>query len=262
MERTMDYYQKVKPSKAEDLAWNIPERKEGIINIIGGNAQSFRAEVKVSEYLGGNFPIEKLNLVLPDALKDKLPGLDNFKFLSSTESGSFADRDELYQVINTADASLILGDLSKNTITGKAVISALEIADKPTLVTRDAVDLIIENGIEKILMNPGIILFLTSTQLQKLLRAIYYPKMFLLSQSLMQAVEILHKFTLSYPVPIITFYSGQILIAKDGAVRGVEIADTNYSPILLFSGELASRVLMFNHYNPGSFLEATISAVL
>ena len=65
----MDYFEKLDSNPYEDLKWNIPERKQGIINIIGGNEKNFRTEVKLAEYLSSNYPLETVNLILPDTLK-------------------------------------------------------------------------------------------------------------------------------------------------------------------------------------------------
>ena len=256
----MDYFERVEKVNG-DYTWNFPERKTGTVNVIGGNSQSFRTEIKISEYLAEKFPIENVRTVLPDALEGKLPNLPNFMFTRSTESGSFAEDEKLSEILNSADFSLLTGDFSKNSITGRVVSSAVEIAVKPTILTRDSVDLVTENSPEKLLMNDNLIWFLSATQLQKLLREVYYPKMFLLSQSLVQAAEVLHKFTLSYPISIITLYNGQILVAKNGLVRAIELEKTGYSPITIWNGELASKILAFNLFNPNAFLEATVSAL-
>ena len=257
----MDYFEKIENNPHEDLYWNIPEKKQGAVNVIGGNGQSFRTEVKVAEYLTGNYPVEIVNTVLPETLKNKLPPVENFKFLPATESGAFSG-EGLVEVINGVDFNLIIGDLSKNAVTGKAVVSACEVAEKMTLVMRDTVDLIAENGPEKVLMNENMIIFGSLAQMQKLLRAVYYPKMLLLSQSLVQVVEVLHKFTLSYPVSIVTLHNGQILVANGGTVKAVPMEKSGYSPIMLWNGELAAKIVALNLYNPNNFIKATIAAML
>ena len=257
----MDYFQKIEEKPKDELTWNIPEKKQGIINIVGGNSQSFKNEIKIAEYLNVKFPIDVLNVVLPDTLKNQLPSFPNFKFLKSTDSGSFKDGTEIAKTFNSGDFNLALGDLSKNAITGKAFFSACKEAERPTILTRDAVDLFIENLDEAGLMNENLIFFASIAQLQKLLRAVYYPKMLLLSQSLVQVVDILHKFTLSYPISIITLHNEQILIVKNGNVKGVPIIKSGYSPFMLFQGELAAKIVALNLYNPNNFLNATISAV-
>ena len=257
----MDYFEKIENNPYEDLYWNISEKKQGAVNVIGGNGQSFRTEVKVAEYLAGNYPAETVNTVLPETLKNKLPPVENFKFLPATEGGTFSG-EGLVEVINGADFNLIIGDLSKNAVTGKAVVSACEVAEKMTLVTRDTVDIIAENGPEKVLMNENMIIFGSLAQMQKILRAVYYPKMLLLSQSLVQVVEVLHKFTLSYPVSIVTLHNGQILVAKDGVVKAVSMEKSGYLPIMIWSGELAAKIVALNLYNPNNFIKATIAAIL
>lgn len=257
----MDFFEKVEKNLYEDLKWNIPERKQGTVNVIGGNSNHFRTEVNVAEFLGANYPIEKVNVVLPDGLKGKLPPLDNFRFLPSTESGSLAESQELINAFNVTDFNLVLGDLSRNKVTGEAIASACKSAERMTLITRDTVDLVAENGAERLLMNENLIVFASMPQLIKLLRAVYYPKMFLQSQSLIQVAEVLHKFTLSYPVKIVTLHSEQVLVAENGIVKAVALSATGYSPIMLWSGELAAKIVAMNLYNPNSFIKATVTAI-
>ncbi len=257
----MEYFEKIEKNPYEDLKWNVPERKQGVVNVIGGNGSSFRTEVKVAEFLGANYPMQEVLVVVPDALRGKLPDLPNFSFLPSVESGSFDESQGLMDAFNAADYNLVLGDLSKNAVTGKAVASACRGAEKMTLLTRDAVDLLAENSPERWLMNENIVIFASVMQLQKLLRAVYYPKMLLASQSLMQVSEVLHKFTLSYPAGVVTLHNGQILVAKDGTVKAVELSQSGYSPILLWGGELAAKIVAMNLYNPSQFIPATVCGI-
>ena len=99
-------------------------------------------------------------------------------------------------------------------------------------------------------------------QIQKLFRAVYYPKMIMLSMPLLPAAEALHKFTLSYPITILTFHNGQILIANQGEVLILPLEKTPYSgqPIKLWSGDLACRIAALNLYNPNKKIEATTLA--
>ena len=258
----MDYFEKLDKNPYEDLLWNIPERKQGSVNVIGGSKQSFRAEVKTAEFLSSRYPIESVNTVLPDSLKGKLPEVPGLKFLESTESGSFANGEELTEIINSADYNIMMGDLSKNAITGRAVASACENSAKPLLITRDSVDILAENDPGLTLMNDNVVFLASVAQLQKLLRAVYYPKMLLMSQSLVQVVEVLHKFTLSYPVSIITLHNGQILVAKNGMVKAVAMETSGYSAILMWQGEMAGKIAALNLFNPDQWIEATVCAVM
>lgn len=257
----MEYLRKIEKGEGEDLLWNVPEQKQGRINVVGGNAQNFRTAMKVAEYLAGNYPVKTVNLVLPDALKSKLPPIGNIVFLSSTESGSLADGEELVATLNAADYNLVVGDLSKNAVTMKAVQSACDNSVKPALITRDAVDLLAEGQTERILMNDNLALMGSVVQLQKILRAVYYPKMLMMSQSLVQVAEVFHKFTLSYPVALVTLHDGQVIVAKNGEVGTVALAETEYSALSFWSGELAAKIVALNLYNPNNFLAATMTAL-
>lgn len=256
----MDYFKKYDTNPAEDLKWNIPERKQGTVALIGGNGQNFRTVVKVAEWFSA-YPIENINIVLPDVLKGKLPPVPGLVFLSSTDSGSFASADELNQAIDVADYALLIGDFSKNTTTTRAVASACQKSTKPTFITRDTIDLISDYQPERTLLNEHLTLMATVAQLQKLLRAMYYPKMLMPSQSLVQITEVLHKFTLSYPTSIITLHNGQILVAHSGNVTAVPLDKTTFTPLTFWSGELATKILTYNLFNPNNFINATLSAL-
>ena len=258
----MDYFEKLDKNPYEDFKWNIPERKQGSVNIIGGNSGNFRTEVKVAEYMGTNYPVQDTWLVLPDALKGKLQDLPNFKFLPSTDSGSFAESQELVDVFGATDFNLVIGDLSRNAVTGRGIASAVKSSEKMTLITRDAIDLLADNSPDRWLMNENLMIMGSVAQLQKLLRAVYYPKMLLLSQSLVQVVEVLHKFTLSYPVNIITLHNEQILVAGNGLVKAVPLSKSGYSPMTLWNGEMAAKIVGMNLYNPSRILDATIGAII
>lgn len=256
----MGFFEKIEKNPYADLYWNVPEKKQGTVNIIGGNGQSFKTEIRVAEYLGVSYPVEFVNVVLPESLKSELPPLDNFRFLPATESGSFGG-EGLQESFENVDYNLLVGDLSKNSITGRAVVSACQSSAKPVLITRDAVDVVADNQPEKLLLNDKISFFASLAQLQKLLRAVYYPKMLLLSQSLVQVAEVLHKFTLSYPVGIVTFCNEQILVAKDGVVKAVSLKDSGYSPLTMWNGELVAKIVALNLYNPNNLVQATVAAI-
>ncbi|MBR3122037.1 hypothetical protein IKF28_01180 [Candidatus Saccharibacteria bacterium] len=258
----MEFFEKIDAIPAEDLSWNIPEQKQGKVNVIGGSVQNFRTEIKTAEFLTEKYPLEEVRMVLPEKLKNKLPPLPNFCFVPATESGSIADSQLLRDAFNTADFNLVLGDLSRNNVTGQAISSACEATEKMTVLTRDSVDLVADYKPEKFLMNENLIIFASLVQLQKLLKAIYYPKMLLMSQPLMQVAEVLHKFTLSYPIAIMTLNNDQILVAENGTVKALALEKSGYSTITIWSGELVAKVVAMNLYNPNNFLGATINAII
>ena len=257
----MEYFEKLEKNPYEDLKWNVPERSQGTVNVIGGNTSRFRDEVKVAEFLTRTYPVQEVRLVVPDVLKGKLPDLPNFVFLPSTDSGGFAESQELMDVFNTVDCNLVLGDLSKNKVTGRAVANAVKNSSKITLLTRDTVDALTDNAPERWLMNENVTVMASIAQLQKLLRAVYYPKMLLMTSSLVQIADVLHKFTLSYPIAIVSLHNGQVLVAKNGVLKAVALEKTGYSPMLFWNGEIAGKIIGINIYNPNQFIEATVNAI-
>lgn len=258
----MEYLEKITKNPYKDLYWNIPsDQKKNVAAVIGGNGQSFKTPMKTAEFVANNFPLKEVKVVLPDVLKPKLPPLDNLMFLKTTDTGSFSDTEEIKAAIENVDYSLIIGDLSKNAITAKIFSEALIKSKKPVLLTRDAIDLMIDGNIEKLLMRENLTIYGSIAQWQKIFKTVLYPKILQPSQSLVQVAEAFHKFTLSYPVQMIAFHDGQMLIAKNGKVAVVALIQTEYSPLTIWSGELASKIMGLNIYNPDKFIEATVAAL-
>ncbi|MBR3319066.1 hypothetical protein IKG06_01005 [Candidatus Saccharibacteria bacterium] len=263
MPTAAQYWQKdVDNSSYKDLAWNFPEQKQGIIKIIGGNSSSFAAEVKTAEYINRTFPfVKSVENVFPDALKAKFPPMDNLKFYESTDSGSFSNTPEFRRALDNVDAGIILGDLSKNSITAIAISDLIRVSDDiPLVLTRDTVDLVASTANDFI--NRGKITFVASmASLQKLLRSLYYPRPIMLSQPIFPVVETLHKFTISYPVSIMTFHEGKIICAYNGKVSTIDIDKTRYTPLSLWSGEVAARLAVFAMFNTNRLLESMLAAI-
>ena len=117
-----------------------------------------------------------------------------------------------------SDFGLILGDLSKNSETALGISELIaNSGSTPILLVRDSIDLVANESLN-IIMKENLFIFASLAQLQKIFRALYYPKMLLLSQPLLPVIETLHKFTLSYPVSILTFHEGHFIAAQNGKV--------------------------------------------
>ena len=187
--------------------------------------------------------------------------LCNLVFLKTTDTGSFSEAEEIKAAIENVDYSLVIGDLSKNAITAKIFEKALVESKKPVLLTRDAIDLIADGNMEKLLMRENLTIYGSIPQWQKIFKSVLYPKILQPSQSLVQVAEAFHKFTLSYPVQMVAFHDGQMLISKNGKVAVVALVQTKYSPLTIWSGELASEIMGLNIYNPDKFIEATVAAL-
>lgn len=258
------YWQKQAKPLFADLAWNTPEQKTGVVNVIGGNVQGFHSVMRFAESLDRGFPIKNVNLLFPDALQGKVPPLANLNFAESTESGSFAKSTKLNQTLQHGDLTVLAGDFSRNSATAAALATAIRESSeisKPLLVMRDAVDLLAPES-SVLLQQQKLILVASMAQLQKVFRAAYYPRMIMLSQPLMMAIETLHKFTLSYPVTILTFHDQQIIVAQGGNISTTPLERTTYSILELWSGTLAAKVAGYNLYNPSKLFEATTAAIL
>lgn len=254
----LDYWDK-NPKPSDDILWNIPEQKTGTIQLIGGNSQNFSNIIRNAEYLN-SLPLRDVKVLLPEALRSKLPPLPNIDFAPATDSGSFAKSTILNNAAIDADFIFCAGEFSKNSATAIALAEALRPTTRPILLTRDTVDLLATEMSNLIIKN-HLFLFASLAQLQKVFRALYYPKMLLLSMPLVPVIETLHKFTLSYPATVITFHQNQIIIAKDGAVTTTPIENTTYSPLSLWSGQLASNIATFNLWNPTQTLATTVTAL-
>lgn len=260
------YWQKQNSPLFADLSWNIPEQKTGRVNVIGGNSQGFHGVMQFAEILAQGFPLRAVDILLPDMLRSKVPPLANLDFAPSTESGSFAKSERLNQACSSGDLVALAGDFSRNSATAAALSAAIQKAvqagaSSPLLIMRDAVDLLAPEA-AALLQYPNLILIASMAQLQKVFRTVYYPRMLMLSQPLMAAVETLHKFTLSYSATILTFHEQQIIVAQGGKVSSTPLQKTEYSLLELWSGKLAAKVAGYNLYNPAKSFEATTAAIL
>ena len=141
-----------------------------------------------------------------------------------------------------------------------AIANAIKETEGPVLLARDSTDILLSE-MNDIIEKDNLFIIASMAQLQKLFRAVYYPKVLLLSMPLMPVVEALHKFTLSYSLTILTFHEGQIIVAQNGKVISTPIEDTNYTPLSLWMGTLAMKIAAMNLYNPGKALEATFAAI-
>lgn len=135
------------------------------------------------------------------------------------------------------------------------------VTDKPTLITRDAVDLLVPT-FGQIITRPRLFLVCSMSQLQKIFRSIYYPRMIMLSQPLIPTLETFHKFTLTYSLTLLTFHQDNLITAHGGDVITTHINNTNYTPILLWTGQLSAKVAAMNLFNPNKPLQATTAAIL
>ncbi len=227
-----------------DAEWSKPERRDlaGKLAIIGGNSQSF-ASVAASHQTALNAGIGDIRVVLPDALKKTLPmafakSID-LLFAPTNPSGGFASESihEWRAAADWADLVLFIGDSGANSETAALLENFLtENQTTPVVITRDAVDLI-KNSAETIMNRSNTHLVVSFSQLQKLFRAVYYPRVLTFSQGIRQIAETLHKFTMTYPVILSLWHGNNLFVANNGEV----ITQAFTAPLRVWSGEIATR---------------------
>lgn len=263
----MDYWLKQERNKPlfDKVLWNKPERRDqaGAMTIVGGANSGFIGVAnayKTAQSTG----IGQVTVIMPDSLSVKFPPvirqtIQQLEFTDSTVSGGLALKSER-TIANSASNSgnlLLIGDVGANAETAQLIERLLnnpELMDVKITLARDAVDLIY-NGAEAIMNRHNINIIVSLAQLQKLARAIYFPRMIGFSQGIRQIVETLHKLTLSYHATITLFSGDHLLVSQSGKV----ISQTFSAPMRLWSGEVPARIATWQVWHD-DLLEATATS--
>lgn len=249
------YWQKQSSTKPlfPDIEWNKPEQRShaGKLAIIGGNKLGFvaiRDSYEVASELGAG----QIRAVLPDVLKKTVPAsVSDALFLPSNPSGGFSREalPEFHAACAWADLCLLIGDAGRNSETAMAFESLIE-GQGQLIVTRDAVDLLMPT-MNRLVERDQTTLVVSFAQLQKAFQSVYYPKILSFSMQLMQLVEALHKFTITYPVTIVTFHQNQLIVAHGGDVITQEFDH----PMAIWRGITATKAATYLLWNPTKPLE-------
>lgn len=248
-----DYWkrQEKKPLFPEVDTWQPEQRRfAGKLLIIGGNKGAFFAAAKAME-MANQMGVGEVRVLLPDSLRGNLPKMSELYFAKSEASGAFGKVSmvDMMEHLAWAESVLIAGDLGRNAETSVAFAQFMKMCDKPVTITRDGIDVLTPDVMNWGMRDEKTALFLTMSQLQKLLRTLYYPKVITLSMPQSQLVETLHKFTLSFPLSIVTYHNEQIVIAHDGNVISEDITDTDYSQITFWDGRVMARFAVLSLWN-------------
>lgn len=256
------YWQKQTPTKPlfPDIEWNRPERRNqaGKLVIIGGNKLGFAAAAesyKAALETGAG----EVRIVLPDCLKKSLPAIPDAIFAACTPSGSFSKEamPEFNAAAGWGDAVLLIGDAGRNSETAVLFEQFVEEYKGPLTVTRDAIDLI-KNNPQLLVDRPDTLIVASFAQLQKLFQGVYYPKMLTFNMQLMQLVEALHKFTITYPCTLVTLHKDTLVIASEGQVVTTEWQD----PVSIWRGSVATKAACYWLWNSSTPLTAIASSIL
>lgn len=250
------YWQKQSSTKPlfPEVEWNKPEQRShaGKLAIIGGNKLGFvaiRDAYEVASELGAG----QIRAVLPDVLKRTIPpSVSDTIFVPSNPSGGFSREalPEFQAACAWADLCLLIGDAGRNSETAMLFEALLE-SDSRVVITRDAVDLLMP-AMGRFVNRENTTFVISFAQLQKIFQSVYYPRIISFSMQLLQLVETLHKFTITYPVTIVTFHQNQLILARGGQVITQEFDQ----PMAIWRGVTATRAATYLLWNPTKPLEA------
>lgn len=256
------YWQKQTGSKPlfPDIEWSRPQQKSlsGRLAIIGGNKLGFAAVAEsYSQALGDG--VGEVRVLLPDALKRTIPkSIGDAVFAPTTTSGGLSKdaSTEMTALGQWATGVLLIGDAGRNSET--SILYERFVADYTgqLTITRDAFELIRQDA-ATVVNRPDTLLVLSFAQVQKLLQLVYYPKILTFNMQLLQLVEAMHKFTVTYPVSIATFHKDNFIIARDGQV----VTQDWTNPMSIWRGATATRMSAYWLWNPKQPLEAFAASI-
>ncbi len=257
------YWQKQKPTEPlfPDIEWSKPERRDqaGRLGVIGGNKLGF-AGVAEAYAVAGRSGVGQLRVLLPDALKKTVStAISEAIFTPSNPSGGISQAavTDMKALAEWSTGILLIGDAGRNSETAVAYEQFIEAYQGPLTISRDAVDLV-KNNASLLIERPDTILVTSFAQTQKLFQSVYYPKMLTFSMQLLQLVEALHKFTITYPVTIVTLHQNQLIIASEGKV----VTQPWDSPLKIWRGETAARIASYWLWNPTKPLESAVASIV
>ncbi len=257
------YWQRQEPGKPlfPDIEWNKPEQRTqaGKLAIVGGNKLGFVA-VGDAYMTATDAGVGQVRALLPDVLKKSVPAsITDIVYAPTNPSGSLA-RDasaNLHALGAWADSVLLIGDAGKNSETAILYEDFVRGYSGQLAITRDSVDLL-QNTPELVVERDSTLLVVSFAQLQKLFSRVYYPKILTFSMQLQQLVETLHKFTITYPVTIVTFHQNHLVIAHSGQV----VTTPWENPMSIWKGTVATHASAYWLWNPQKPLQAIAASLV
>jgi len=258
-----DYWKQQQPTKLlfPDIEWSKPEQKSsrGRLGIVGGNKLGF-AGVAESYSTALNTGAGEVRVLLPDCLRKSIPpSMTDVIFAPCNPSGSLS-RDALPDLTalgTWASCLLLAGDAGRNSETAIVYSDLIRNYTGQLVITRDAVDLV-KNDSEALVNRPNTTLIVSFAQLQKIFQAVYYPKMLTFSMQLLQLVEAVHKFTVTYPVTIAVLHRDTLVVAHDG-----EVVTTKWeTPLAIWRGITAARAATYLMWTPSQPLQAIATSLV
>lgn len=244
-----------------DIEWNKPEQRSraGRLGIIGGNKLGF-AGVGEGYASAGEAGVGEVRVLLPDVLRKTVPAAITDALFAPTNPSGGLSREalgDMKAIGEWATGVLLIGDAGRNSETAILYEDFVHTYHGPLMIARDAFDLL-TNALEPVAERPHTALVLSFAQLQKLFRGVYYPKVLTFSIQLQQLVENLHKFTITYPVTIVTFHKDHLVIANAGEVTTMPWEN----PMAIWRGSVATRAMSYWLWTPDKPLQAMTASLI
>lgn len=244
-----------------DVEWNKPEQRSraGKLGIVGGNKLNFSV-IADSYSTALKTGSGEVKILLPDALKKSIPSaITEATFAPSNISGGLSREAlaDLQAIGDWATGLVFIGDAGRSSETSIVYEDFLSNHSGWVTLTRDAVDLV--SASNHTLVDRDKTLFVLSfAQLQKLFSSVYYPKVITFSMQLANLVECLHKFTITYPVTLVTLHKDHLLVAHGGRVVTMEWD----KPMDIWRGKTATNAATYLLWNETKPLEAISASTL
>lgn len=262
MEQQLSYWhpQRLESPLFPDIEWSRPEQRSqaGRLGIIGGNKLGF-VGVGEAYSLALSAGAGEVRVLLPDVLKKSIPGMITDTLFAATNPSGGLARDAITDMKafgEWAIGILLVGDAGRNSETAILYEEFVREYAGQLTITRDAFDLL-SNTLDTVVERPDTLVVVSFAQLQKMFSRVYYPKILTFSMQLQQLVESLHKFTITYPVAVMTFHQNQLVIAKDG-----EVTTTPWeNPMAIWRGAVAAQAAVYWMWNPSKTLEAATASL-
>jgi len=244
-----------------DIEWSKPERRDqaGKLLIIGGNKLGFSA-VAESYQKTLETGVGQAKVLVPDCLKGAIPStLLDVLFASCTTSGGLSKEalPELRAASTWANATLLIGDAGRNAETALLYEEFIRDYENPLTVTRDAIDLV-KNNPSLLVDRPDTLIVASFAQLQKMFAGVYYPKVLTFNMQLLQLVEALHKFTVTYPCTLMSLHKDTLIIAHNGDV----VTQQWHEAMAIWRGSVATRAASYWLWNTESIMPAIAQSLI
>jgi ADP-dependent NAD(P)H-hydrate dehydratase / NAD(P)H-hydrate epimerase len=256
------YWRKQTPGKPlfPSVEWSKPERRDqaGKLLIVGGNKLGFSA-VAEGYQQALTTGAGQARVLIPSCLKGTIPPtLLDVLFAACTTSGGLSKEalPELRAASEWSEGVLLIGDAGRNAETALAYEEFIQTLEKPLTITRDAIDLI-KNNPSLLADRPNTLIVASFAQVQKLFAGVYYPKILSFNMQLLQLVEALHKFTITYPCTVMTLHKDIIIVANNGEV----ITQDWQQPMAIWRGTVAARASTYWLWGRHAPLESIVTSL-